>query len=69
MVSGQSKVIPEWALRGQDCIQRRYRYKNQVDEVERAKNPTKSPVRSKIVHVFGVMRSWFGFAKGCYGDC
>ena len=31
----------------------RYRYKDRVDEVERAKNRTKSRVRSKVEHVFG----------------
>src|ERR1022692_390819 len=35
---GQSEVIREYAPRAQDCTQRRYRYKNHVDEVERAKN-------------------------------
>ena len=59
-----------------DCTQRRYRYKNQVDEVERAKNRTKSLeehglggemlVRSKVEHVFGVMKLKFGFAKVRY---
>ena len=48
----------------QDCTQRRYRYKNQVDEVERAKNRTKSQVRSKVEHVFGAMKLKFGFSAG-----
>src|SRR5271154_5158126 len=43
---GQSEVIRQCAPRGQDCTQRRYRYKNHVDEVERAKNRTKAQVRS-----------------------
>src|ERR1700689_1829504 len=38
---GQSEVIREYAPRAQDCTQRRYRYKNRIDEVERAKNRTK----------------------------
>jgi transposase, IS5 family len=63
---GQSEVIREYAPRAQDCIQRRYRYKNHVDEVERAKNRTKSQVRSKVEHVFGVMKLKFGFAKVRY---
>ena len=53
---GQSEVIRKYAPRAQDCTQRRYRYKNHVDEVERAKNRTKSQVRSKVEHVFGVMK-------------
>src|SRR6202790_500600 len=63
---GQSKVIEEYAPRAQYCTQRRYRYKNHVDEVERAKNRTKSKVRSKVEHVFGVMKLKFGFAKVRY---
>jgi transposase, IS5 family len=63
---GQSEVIREYAPRAQDCTQRRYRYKNHVDEVERAKNRTKSQVRSKVEHVFGVMKLKFGFAKVRY---
>jgi transposase, IS5 family len=63
---GQSEVIRECAPRAQDCTQRRYRYKNHVDEQERAKNRTKSQVRSKVEHVFGVMKLKFGFAKVRY---
>ena len=63
---GQSEVIQQCAPLAQDCTQRRYRYKDQVDEVERAKNRTKSRVRSKVEHVFGVMKLKFGFAKVRY---
>ena len=63
---GQSEVIQKHAARAQDCTQRRYRYKHHVDEVERAKNRTKSQVRSKIEHVFGVMKLKFGFVKVRY---
>ena len=38
----------------------------QVDEVERAKNRTKSRVRCKVEHVFGVMKLKFGFSKVRY---
>ena len=60
---GQSEVIRECAPQAQDCTHRRYRYKDRVDEVERAKNRTKSTVRSKVEHVFGVMKLKFGFVK------
>jgi len=63
---GQSQVIQQCAPLAQDCTQRRYRYKNQVDEEEREKNRTKSRVRSKVEHVFGVMKLKFGFAKVRY---
>jgi len=63
---GQSEVIHQCAPRAQDCTHRRYRYKNRVDEVERAKNRTKSKVRSKVEHVFGVLKLKFGFVKVRY---
>jgi len=63
---GQTDVIHECAPQAQDCTHRRYRYKNHVDEVERAKNRTKSTVRSKVEHVFGVMKLKFGFVKVRY---
>ena len=63
---GQSEVIHECAPRAQDCTHRRYRYKNHVDEVERAKNRNKSRVRSKVEHVFQVLKLKFGFVKVRY---
>ena len=60
---GQTEVIRECAPQAQDCTHRRYRYKDRVDEVERAKNRTKSTVRSKVEHVFAVMKLKFGFVK------
>ncbi len=63
---GQREVIQQCAPRAQDCTHRRYRYKDHIDEVERAKNRTKSTVRSKVEHVFGVMKLKFGFVKVRY---
>jgi transposase, IS5 family len=60
---GQTEVIQECAPRAQDHTHRRYRYKNGIDEQERAKNRTKSSVRSKVEHVFQVMKLKFGFVK------
>src|SRR5437870_7400886 len=60
---GQSHVIKEGAPGAQDHTHRRYRYKNGIDEPERAKNRTKSSVRSKVEHVFQVMKLQFGFVK------
>src|SRR5664279_3577835 len=61
-----SEVIRECAPLAQDHTHRRYRYKNGIDEQERAKNRTKSSVRSKVEHVFQVMKLQFGFVKVCY---
>ncbi len=63
---GQTEVIHQFAPGAQDCTHRRYRYKDRIDEVERAKNRTKSTVRSKVEHVFGVMKLKFGFVKVRY---
>ena len=60
---GQTQVIQECAPGAQDYTHRRYRYKNEIDEEERAKNRTKSSVRSKVEHVFQVMKLKFGFVK------
>lgn len=63
---GQTEAIHEHAPRAQDWTHRRYRYKDRIDEVERAKNRRKSSVRSKVEHVFGVMKLKFGFTKVRY---
>src|SRR5467141_3039819 len=61
--TGQSHVIKEGAPGAQDNTHRRYRYKNGIDEQERAKNRTQSSVRSKVEHVFQVMKLQLGFVK------
>jgi transposase, IS5 family len=43
-----------------------YRYKNRIDEVERAKNRIKSRVRSKVEHVLALLKLKFGFVKVRY---
>jgi transposase, IS5 family len=63
---GQTAVIRECAPRAQDHTHRRYRYKNGIDAEERAKNRTKSSVRSKVEHPFQVMKLKFGFVKVRY---
>ena len=63
---GQTEVIREAAPRARDCTHRRYRYKNRIDEVERAKNRNKSRIRSKVEHVFQILKLKFGFVKVRY---
>jgi transposase, IS5 family len=63
---GQTEAIHEVAPRAQDLTSRRYRYKDGIDEEERAKNRTKSRVRSKVEHVFQIMKLKFGFVKVRY---
>jgi len=63
---GQTEAIHEVAPGAQDLTSKRYRYKDGMDEVERAKNRTKSRVRSKVEHVFQIMKLKFGFVKVRY---
>src|SRR5947208_3900619 len=63
---GQRAVIRESAPRARDFTNRRYRHRGVVDEVERAKNRTKSKVRARVEHVIGVIKRVFGFAKVRY---
>ncbi len=63
---GQREVIRQRAPNALDFINRRYRHRGMVDEVERQKNRTKSGVRAKVEHSFGVIKRVFGFAKVRY---
>ena len=60
---GQKDVIREHAPAAKDCTHRRYRYKNGIDEAEREKNREKSKIRSRVEHVFAVLKLQFGFVK------
>ncbi len=63
---GQTDVIKAHAPNAKDFTNRRYRHRGIVDEIERAKNRTKSKVRSKVEHSIGVIKRVFGFAKVRY---
>ena len=63
---GQREVIRQRAPQASDFTQRRYRSKGIVDDIERAKNRSKSRVRAKVEHVFGVIKRVFGFQKVRY---
>jgi IS5 family transposase len=63
---GQRDVIREHAPDARDFTQRRYRFRGVVDEIERAKNRSKSRVRAKVEHMFGVIKRVFGFQKVRY---
>jgi IS5 family transposase len=45
---------------------RRTRYKNFVDEIQRAKNRVKARVRAKVEHPFRILKRIFGFEKVRY---
>lgn len=63
---GQREAIRRAAPRAKDFTQRRYRYRGEIDEEIRAKNRTKSSVRSKGEHPFHVIKRVFGFTKVRY---
>jgi len=63
---GQTEAIREAAPLAQDMTSQRYRYKNRIDEEERQRNQTKSRVRSKVEHVFQILKLKFGFVKVRY---
>ena len=61
---GQDAVIQAQAPKARDLPNHHYRYKGVVNEVERAKNLVKSQIRSRVEHVFGVIKGAFPFASG-----
>ncbi len=63
---GQSEVIRAAAPHVQDMTSRRTRYKDSVDELQRAKNRVKARVRSKVEHPFRIVKRIFGFEKTRY---
>ena len=63
---GKTDVIRRCAPRARDFTNRRCRWKGWVDEAEKARNRTKSKVRAKVEHCFGVMKRVFGFTKARY---
>jgi transposase, IS5 family len=63
---GQTAVIREHAPNARDFTNRRYRYRGVVNEVEKGRNRTKSKVRAKVEHCFGVMKRVFGFTRVRY---
>ena len=63
---GQRAVMRAHAPGAQDFTNRRYRHRGVVDQAERARNRTKSSVRAKVEHCFGVIKRVFGFVKVRY---
>ena len=62
----QRAVIRKHAPHAQDFTNRRYRNRGVVDEMEKARNRTKSSVRAKVEHSIGVIKRVFGFVKVRY---
>jgi transposase, IS5 family len=63
---GQTEAIREAVPHAQDMTCRRTKFKNYVDEEAKRKNTTKSKVRTKVEHVFRILKRVFGFDKVRY---
>jgi IS5 family transposase len=63
---GQTGEIQQAAPKAQDMACRQTKYTNRVDELHRAKNRSKSRVRTKVEHPFRILKRIFGFDKVRY---
>jgi IS5 family transposase len=54
------------APRARDFTNQQYRWGSRIDAQIKSTNRTKSRVRAKVEHVFGVMKNTFGFQKVRY---
>jgi IS5 family transposase len=63
---GQGEAIRQAAPHAQDMTSRRVKYKNFVDEIEKAKNRVKARVRAKVEHPFRILKRIFGLEKVRY---
>lgn len=63
---GQREAIREAAPQARDFTNRRCKHRGVTDEVEKAKNRTKSRVRAKVEHPFLVIKRVFGFSRVRY---
>jgi transposase, IS5 family len=62
----QGAVIRAKAPKARDFTNRQCKWKHHIDEAIKAKNRTKSKIRSRVEHVFGVIKRVFGFTKVRY---
>ena len=64
--ASQKALIEGKAPKAKDFTNQRTRCKGVVDEALKAKNRNKSRIRSRVEHVFGVVKRLWGFAKVRY---
>ena len=64
--TGQQTVIKEKAPRAKDFTNKKGNRHHALTEIEQAKNRNKSKVRSKVEHLFHIMKRQFGFTKVRY---
>ena len=61
--AGQKKLLYERAPRAKDFTQKKGSRYHKLTEAEQSANRYKSKIRSRVEHVFGVMKRQFGFTK------
>ena len=64
--TGQKAAIIDNAPRARDFTQAKGSRNRKLTDEERARNRTKSSVRSKVEHQFGIIKRQFGFSKVRY---
>ena len=64
--ASQKELIASKAPKAKDFTNQRTRYAGIIDEAVRAKNRNKSRIRSRVEHVFGVVKRLWGFGKARY---
>ncbi len=64
--ASQKTLIAGKAPNAKDFTNQRTRYAGIIDEAVRAKNRNKSKIRSRVEHVFGVVKRLWGFGKVRY---
>ena len=64
--ASQKELIASKAPSARDFTNQRVRKDDQIDEVQRCKNRNKSKIRSRVEHVFAVVKRLWGFSKARY---
>lgn len=64
--TGQKKVLRQHAPRSKDFTQKKGSRNRRLTEKERSANRFKSKIRSRVEHVFGVLKGQFGYRKVRY---
>jgi len=64
--ASQKQLIASKAPKAKDFTNQRSCFKGLIDETVRAKNRSKSRIRARVEHVFGVVKRLWGFGKVRY---
>jgi IS5 family transposase len=64
--AGQKELLAAKAPQARDFTNQRVRKGGVVDQLQRARNRTKSRVRARVEHVFAVVKRLWGFSKVRY---